>query len=255
MATKEELLLQQIDAAKDGQPDDFDAWKSEAGVVLRHAVGANDPLVTQFEKVSYSLSFFSDRTPQSAFDAARRRGVQRATSILRAAITQVKLTEESRGSSDGDDLSSRTRIFIVHGHDEGLKETVARFLLRLTGSEPVILHEQSSGSATIIEKLERFTATARYAVVLATGDDIGRSASAQPGDELPRARQNVVFELGYFFAALGRSNVALLYQPGVERPSDTDGIVHIPIDESGGWRVLLTRELEGAGIEVDRSAL
>ena len=153
------------------------------------------------------------------------------------------------------DSSSRTQIFIVHGHDDALKEAVARFLLQLTGSEPVILNEQTSGSATIIEKLERYTATARYAVVLATGDDLGRSRKGHPADELPRARQNVIFELGYFFAALGRSNVALLYEPGVERPSDTDGIVHISIDAGKAWKVALTHELEGADIEVDRSAL
>jgi predicted nucleotide-binding protein len=255
VATKEEQLLQQIEAAKDGNPDDFDTWKAEAGVVLRHAVGTDDPLVAQFEDVNYGLLIVTEATPQSAWDRARAGGVSRAVSILRAAVTQVRLTEESGKSSDERDLSARTRIFIVHGHDDGLKETVARFLLRLTDSEPVILHEQTSGSATIIEKLERFTATARYAVVIATGDDVGRSAAAEPGDELPRARQNVVFELGYFFAALGRSNVALLYQPGVERPSDTDGIVHITLDDGGAWKVALTRELEGAGIETDRAAL
>jgi predicted nucleotide-binding protein len=64
-----------------------------------------------------------------------------------------------------------------------------------------------------------------------------------------------MFELGYFFAALGRANVVLLYEPGVERPSDTDGIVHIAIDDGGAWKIHLTREIEGAGIEVDRSAL
>jgi predicted nucleotide-binding protein len=74
-------------------------------------------------------------------------------------------------------------------------------------------------------------------------------------DDLPRARQNVIFELGYFFSALGRSNVALLYQPGVERPSDTDGVVHIAIDAGGAWKISLTREIEGAGIQVDRGAL
>ena len=139
------------------------------------------------------------------------------------------------------------------GGERSTGSGVARFLLRLTGAEPVILREQFSGSSTIIEKLERFASTARYAVVLATADDFGRAKSDD--NELSRARQNVVFELGYFFAALGRENVALLYEPGVERPSDTDGIVHIPVDEGGAWKVQLTRELEGAGIEVDRAAL
>ena len=195
---------------------------------------------------------WSDQTPSSEFAAAKRRGVLRAVAKLRAATTQVNLLEEAL-TSNSLDVATRTQIFIVHGHDDGLKETVARFLLRLTGSEPVILHEQVSAGDTVIEKLERFAATARYAVVLATADDLGRVKTAV--DDLPRARQNVIFELGYFFSALGRSNVALLYQPGVERPSDTDGVVHIAIDAGGAWRISLTREIEGAGIQVDRGAL
>ncbi len=251
MPTKQERLQAVIDAANNGDPEDFNAWQVEAGVVLRHAVGADDPLVARYDGVRYSLSMWTELTPDSAFDEARRGGVRQAVAVLKAGITQVELAEESPNGAT--ELTGRTQIFIVHGHDDGLKEKVARFLLRLTGSEPVILHEQVSAGATIIEKLERFTATARYAVVLATADDRGRAQAA--ADEQPRARQNVIFELGYFFAALGRSNVALLYEPGVERPSDTDGVVHIAIDNGGAWKVALTRELEGAGIEVDRDAL
>lgn len=252
MSTKQERLQGVIDAANDGTPPDFDAWKAEAGVILRNAVGPDDPLVTQFEKVKYTLGMWTDTTPNSEFAAAKRRGVLRAVATLRAAITQVNLAEEA-GYSDSTDMTTRTKVFIVHGHDDGLKETVARFLAKLTGDEPVILHEQVSGGDTVIEKLERFAATARYAVVLATPDDLGRKKSDV--DDMPRARQNVVFELGYFFAALGRSNVALLYKAEVERPSDTDGVVHIAVDDAGAWKILLTREIEGAGITVDRTAL
>ncbi|MGB3355929.1 MAG: nucleotide-binding protein [Mycobacterium sp.] len=252
MSTKQERLQALIDEAGDGQPKDFEAWKAQAGVVLRHAVGPDDPLVAQFDKTRYTLGAMFDGTTRADVEAAKRRGVLQAVAKLRAAITQVNLTEEAQKSRSLD-MSTRTKVFIVHGHDDGLKETVARFLAKLTGDEPVILHEQVSGGDTVIEKLERFAATARYAVVLATPDDLGRKKSDV--DDMPRARQNVIFELGYFFAALGRSNVALLYKAEVERPSDTDGVVHIAVDDAGAWKILLTREIEGAGINVDRTAL
>lgn len=252
MTTKQERLQAVIDAAKDGNPDDFEGWKAEAGVVLRHAVGPDDPLVAQFGKARYGLSLVTERTTSADYAAARRRGVLQAVAKLQAAITQVNLLEEAQ-SSDPLAGATRTQIFIVHGHDDGLKETVARFLAKLTGNEPVILHEQVSAGDTIMEKLERFASTARYAVVLATPDDVGRAKDDV--DLLPRARQNVILELGYFFAALGRSNVALLYKPGVERPGDTDGIVHIAVDDAGAWKISLLKEIEAAGIDVDRNAL
>src|SRR5438067_9956949 len=40
------------------------------------------------------------------------------------------------------------RVFVVHGHDNEAKETVARFIERL-GLEPLILHEQPSSGRTV----------------------------------------------------------------------------------------------------------
>src|SRR5262245_61982687 len=88
----------------------------------------------------------------------------------------------------------------------------------------------------------------------ATTPERGKTAASAPAAN-PRARQNVVFELGFFFGVLGRSHVALLYEEGVERPSDTDGIERIPLDDAGGWKLPLARELDAAGIGVDWSAL
>jgi predicted nucleotide-binding protein len=152
-----------------------------------------------------------------------------------------------------DTRTDRKEIFVVHGRDEGPKEAVAGFLRDLTGRRPVIFHEQVSGGATIIEKLERLANIAAYAVVIATGGDLGRLATAT--EDQPRARQNVILELGYFFGVLGRQNVALLHETGVERPSDTDGLAHIELDGGRQWRVSLANELEAAGFEIDRAAL
>lgn len=102
-------------------------------------------------------------------------------------------------------------VFIVHGHDEQTKESSARFVENL-GLNAVILHEQPSEGKTIIEKLEKHT-DAACAVILFTPDDVG-SSSSSPEDLQPRARQNVLVELGYMAAKLGRDRPTSTVEPG-----------------------------------------
>jgi predicted nucleotide-binding protein len=144
--------------------------------------------------------------------------------------------------------ASTTRVFVVHGHDEAVREAVARFLERLE-LEPVILHEQANEGLTVIEKLERHSGV-RFAVVLLTPDDEGRSIAGD-GTLRPRARQNVVLELGYFTAKLGRKAVCALHRGALELPSDYLGVVYVPIDEGGGWQLRLAKELKAAGFPID----
>ena len=114
---------------------------------------------------------------------------------------------------------------------------------------PIILHEQRNLGDTIIEKLER-TSPVAFSVVLLTPDD-----KACPNTDIstlkPRARQNVVFELGFFIGILGRKKVCALYTEGVELPSDFQGVVYIPFDSSGAWRLSLAKELKASGLDID----
>ena len=143
-------------------------------------------------------------------------------------------------------VSQSRRVFVVHGHDEGARETVARFLER-TGFEAVILHEQANEGRAIIEKFEAHGEVG-FAVILLTPDDVG---STKGGNLKPRARQNVILELGYFFGRLGRNRVAALKRGDIELPSDFDGIVYTPFDNGSGWQVALAKELIAAGFEID----
>lgn len=139
------------------------------------------------------------------------------------------------------------RVFIVHGHDEASRETVARFIVSV-GLEPVILHEQANRGMTVLEKLIA-NGDVGYAVVLLTPDDLGRSIAE--GDDKPRARQNVILELGYFLGRLGRERVMALLRGSVEIPSDYLGVLYEEYDDGGGWRRKLARELQTAGYEID----
>lgn len=138
------------------------------------------------------------------------------------------------------------KVFIVHGHDDGARQSVARFLEKL-GFEPVILQEQANRGRTIIEKFEEH-GDVGFAVVLLTPDDEGR---AKGGELQPRARQNVVLELGYFIGRLGRHRVCALKSGDLELPSDYQGVLWETMDAGGGWRLSLARELKAAGHEVD----
>ena len=140
------------------------------------------------------------------------------------------------------------KVFIVHGHDDGAREATARFIAKL-GLQPVILHEQASGGRTVIEKLEHH-ADVGFAIVLLTPDDVGGRAD-DPSALQPRARQNVILELGFFVAKLGREYVCALHKGAVELPSDILGVVYIAMDATNGWKLVLARELREAGFPVD----
>jgi predicted nucleotide-binding protein len=140
------------------------------------------------------------------------------------------------------------RVFIVHGRDEAAKEAAARFIAQL-GLKPIILHEQPNAGRTIIEKLEGHLDVG-FAVILLTPDDVGGLAGGQP-QLRNRARQNVVLELGLFIGALGRARVCALHKGNLELPSDFDGVVYVPMDDAGGWRLLLAREMKQAGFQID----
>lgn len=143
--------------------------------------------------------------------------------------------------------TDRARVFIVHGHEEAPREMVARFLEKL-GLEAIILHEQTNRGMTVAEKLETH-GDVGFAIVLLTPDDLGRSVK-EAADQ-PRARQNVVLELGYFVGRLGRDRVCALRKGPVEMPSDYVGVVYTEFDDSGGWKSALARELDAAGYDVD----
>lgn len=148
----------------------------------------------------------------------------------------------------------RRNVFVVHGHDEAIKQSVARVLEKLELS-PIILHEQADGGKTIIEKFEKNASEVGFAIVLMSPDDQGYSKAEGAKKAKPRARQNVVMELGYFIGKLGRDKVMVLKRGDVEEPSDINGVVYTLFDDHDGWQQKLVRELRAAGYTVDANSL
>jgi predicted nucleotide-binding protein len=139
---------------------------------------------------------------------------------------------------------SPNTVFVVHGQNQTARDSVISFLKEV-GLRGIVLHEQPNMGRHLLTKFIEETELITFAVVLMTDDDVGGLSGATLK---PRARQNVILELGYFLAHLGQRRVCALITPELETPSDFDGIVYIKMDEPGVWKKELRRELSAAGM-------
>lgn len=208
---------------------------------------------TRLDHGSVSLSF-SGAHYDNSHDAQKYvgEGKEAAVLILKSAIKWLRdelgdATDEMptvTPPSSAYVLSSK--VFIVHGHDEAARLNVARFIERI-GFEPIILCEQANQGQTIIEKIETHSDVG-FAIILMTPDDVG----GQTAELLrPRARQNVLLELGYFIAHLGRKRICAFAKGDLEIPTDFAGVVWETFDDGGAWKTVLGRELRAAGYAID----
>ena len=145
--------------------------------------------------------------------------------------------------------AARSRVFIVYGHDVQAREQL-ELLLRRLQLKPIVIQNIPGSGDTLIEKLEKLTA-ADFACVLLTPDDEGRKRD-EAADLRPRARQNVVLELGMVLARLGRQRVAILVKgDDIERPSDISGLIYIPFsDHVNDAKNKLAANLQEAGFTI-----
>ncbi|MFY9287653.1 MAG: nucleotide-binding protein [Alphaproteobacteria bacterium] len=148
--------------------------------------------------------------------------------------------------------NSKTKIFIVHGHDKESRDQLELVLMRL-GLQPYILQNNDGGSKTIIEALEtHIYKDAAFGIILMTPDDFGYAKIKPDTERQPRARQNVILEMGMVMAALGRDRMAILKKGNLEIPSDTDGIIRLEFNDRVQEIVpKLVQRLTEAGIPVD----
>ena len=242
---------------------EFKKWRRDTQIAITNTFGDESRHIQDFTTISYGLmvaAYGSERRMLFEPDPypVRRdnmyvEGLDSAASVLESMIDEIEEYWEEEPQTPPssavreNERTNTKEVFVIHGRDNEAKETVARFLTKLELT-PVILHEQPNQGRTIIEKFEQH-AQVGFAVALLTPDDVG--ALQDNSDDLnPRARQNVVFELGYFLGRLGRERVCALTKGNVELPSDYDGVVYISLDD-GGWKMDLIRELKNVGFEVD----
>jgi predicted nucleotide-binding protein len=223
------------------------AWETGMQQVVTQAFGAG----------SHCIASVMARRPTAAGDfnneerlARNRRDTMRDRLKVLAVLAE---SLEQDAALIGNVVMERkfdlNRVFIVHGHEAAVVHECAR-MIELFGLEPVILHEQPNEGRTIIEKFEHH-ADAGFAVAFLTPDDFG---AANGAEAQPRARQNVVFELGFFGGLLGRKRTCALYRDGVELPSDYDGVLYVSLDRED-WKRKLAQEMKAAGLDVDMNKI
>lgn len=208
-----------------------------------------------FGFVKYYLNKKDLEMLESNFEDIRKRDFPKIKSKIIRQIDKLKTSETEKGGKSN--LPLFKNVFIVHGRDHApvkeLKEMLQDF-----GLNPIVLHEKTSeGSATLAEKLEEHSKDVEYAFIILTPDDVGGHredmrkilGAKKPflqkdlglienrADQIldrfePRARQNVIFEMGYFWGLLQRKRVCCLLKGDVEKPSDINGVVYVGFKNS-----------------------
>ena len=237
--------------AKDITSDDaeFMAWQLNAKRLLNKRFGKDGIEMSTFLGISFYnpvISFNTTEAEEHRIDVQTcHKGLKQAKAIFQTYLDELS---EDDSAPKTVQTVNYSKVFIVHGHDGELKESVAR-IIEKQGIEAIILSEQANQGKTIIEKFEIYSDVGG-AICLYTADDIGR-ANAESSDHF-RARQNVVFETGYFIGKLGRDHIVILADKGIEMPSDLSGVVRT---NTGNWQFELLKEMKAMGYVIDLNLL
>jgi predicted nucleotide-binding protein len=226
--------------------EEFHRWQNYNRTWLKTYLG--DEVCEEYEAIQ--RGFWSGRNSMAISDAISY-VIPQEIAVLESVLERLSLLlPESAAQSLIGRASNEAPIFIVHGSDTLRAESVARTVTLSTGRKTIILRDEPNSGRTIIEKFEQHAAEVSYAIIVLTPDDKG--SRADETGTAPRARQNVIFEMGYFYGLLGRARVSVLLRPGVEKPSDMDGIAYILFDDNRAWKTELLRDLKHAGFDIDQ---
>ena len=222
---------------------EFQAWHTKAERFLIKRFGQDSFEHQRLKNTEFRPSVYMS-TQEVVFACKRGLNATKLTfeSYLREMLENTTITVNEPYQPVFD------KVFIVHGHDGELKQSVAR-IIEKQGIEAIILSEQANKGRTIIEKFEDYSDVSG-AICLFTADDYGRAKKDTLDNT--RARQNVVLETGYFMGKLGRDHVVLLADKGIEMPSDLSGVVYT---DTMSWQFDLLKELNAMGYKVDLNKL
>ena len=243
------------------QSPEFVKWIRGARAAIVYAFGDQSRHLTDFNEIDYTtdIGYMDEDGIFHHTDNPYIKGLDLAEAILESMIDEITEYWEDDAEQIPDSYTTDGRqegitsrmVFVVHGRDEGAKDSVASFLKDLN-LVPIILSELPGKGQTIIEKFEG-NADVGFTVALLTPDDAGGLSGE--AEQSSRARQNVIFELGFFIGKLGRGRVCALTKGDLEIPSDYAGVEYIPLDDHGAWKMKLFKELRTAGFNLDANRL
>jgi len=251
-----ELVQDLIDKTKNlphRNEEKLDSLKRTTEMRIRKIFGDSTTYLHDLKLISFTPGAYWSGMDKSLYDESWVKGRSNMLNLLKTIEEDLTLDANKIIKKDRTKLSKK--IFIVHGHDEEMKQAVARAVEKID-LKSIILHEQPNKGRTIIKKFEDYS-DVNFAIVLLSPDDIAYPKDKSPKDKEFRARQNVIFELGFFVGKLGREHVFILYREehNFEFPTDYSGICYTPYNNKGQWRFDLIGELNSCGYNVDANKL
>lgn len=243
-------LLSDVESLSFGDNDNLDKVLRRTGMLTRKILQKSAPTyLKQLRNIRFKPVYSSDY--RNTFYS----GKQKLINLVEIMIEETSLSASEENLPQVEGKTYTNDIFLVHGHNEEMKQSTARFIEKIK-LNPIILHEQPNKGRTIIEKFTEYS-NVGFAIVLLSADDMGYLKDKAPEIAKLRARQNVILELGFFLGKIGRERVVVLHEnaDNFEFPSDYDGVLYVPYDNSGSWRNSIVRELKAVDYDIDANNL
>lgn len=256
-------LLQRLDKIPALASSELSVFRSYTKMILMYFYPDKDYLEKEEEINFFPSKLFSNpinpfinpskQLSQKCLDSWSN-GKKKYKSLLERIIKAQEIVDE-KSQIEKTTTKKSNEIFIVHGHDDVMKLDVEITITKLK-LKPIILHDCPNQGKTLIEKLLDNSNSVGYAIVLLSPDDIGKKKESEDKFK-PRARQNVIFEMGLFVGVLKRENVFILLKEteSFELPSDYAGLTYTPYAKNGTWKMKLVQELQCSGYRVSANDL
>ena len=196
---------------------------------------------------------FSDQAFESGFTKQEQAKLREVTNVSNSLLRKVKLLLSPPVSYNLNNQVRSNKIFVIHGNDNDMKSDVTQILEKLE-IDPIILHEKPTSSQTLIEKISNHSQVS-FALVLFSPADLAYPEEKNLNEAKYRAKQNFIFELGYFLGRLGAENVVAIYRKkkDFEIPTDYKGVLWI--EYKSGWYFKLIKQLQACHFNVDANNL
>jgi predicted nucleotide-binding protein len=259
MSNKIQLIESLLKDANDLSYNDgnIDKVIKRSEMISKKVFGDKTEYIAKLNKIRFSPSIIYSGMSDNLYHSSFASGKTELVNLFNVMLEDLNLSEvlETNEKAEIDKSELSKNIFIVHGHNEEMKQSSARFIEKID-LKPIILHEQANKGKTIIEKFTDYS-NVSFAVVLLSADDIAYNKNDKFENASFRARQNVIFELGFFIGKIGRESVVVLHEmvENFEIPSDYNGVLYIPYDSSGNWKLSIAKELKAIGYKIDGNKL
>ena len=254
-------LRAQVEALPFRDERALDACRRRTEMLARRLFGDRSRYIKDLENIRFHPMLYVGDMTDDDYRPSWNSGRNSLLNLVDTMIEELSLFSQAVAPEAGNKAQTpesvmEGAVFIVHGHDDEMKEATARLLGKLR-LHAIVLHEQPNKGRTVIEKFMDYGQVASFAVVLLSPDDLAHGKDEEPENARYRSRQNVILELGFFLGKLGRPRVVVIHKQAerFEMPSDYSGVLFVPFDDRGTWRYELVRELKAAGYSVDANAI